>query len=117
MRVAQLALGFVGAIAVVTLSTVLSTMNWMAAVRYCGEHSIVIYLAFFLPMAVSRMVLLKTGIISDLGTISLIVTASGVIVPLLLFWAVRNTRLGFLFARPAWAHIDEPRQQALVPAE
>jgi len=25
--------------------------------RYCGEHSIVIYLAFFLPMAVTRTLL------------------------------------------------------------
>ena len=44
-----------------------------------ASNSIVIYLAFFLPMAATRTVLLKTGIITDLGTISLIVTAAGVI--------------------------------------
>ena len=43
--------------------------------RYCGQNSIVIYLAFFLPMAATRIALLKTGIITDLGTISLLVTA------------------------------------------
>jgi uncharacterized membrane protein YcfT len=112
-----LVLGFVGAIAVVTLSTVLSKLDWMAAVRYCGKHSIVIYLAFFLPMAASRTLLLKTGIISDLGTVSLIVTACGVIFPLVLFWIVRATWARFLFERPVWAHVDMPRRRALVPAE
>jgi uncharacterized membrane protein YcfT len=112
-----LALGFVGAVAVVTLSTVLSKLHWMSAVRYCGKHSIVIYLAFFLPMATARTVLLKTGIIPDLGTISVIVTACGVIFPLVLFWIVRNTPARFLFDRPEWAHIDVPRRRVLVPAE
>jgi uncharacterized membrane protein YcfT len=112
-----LALGFAGAVAVVTFSTVLSRSDWMAAVRYCGKHSIVIYLAFFLPMAVSRSVLLGTGFITDLGSISLLVTIAGVIGPLVLFWAVRNTPLRFLFERPEWAHIDVPRRRNLVPAE
>ena len=112
-----LALGFVGAVAVVTLSTILSKSDWMAPVRYCGRNSIVIYLAFFLPMAVTRMALLKTGFISDLGTISVLVTAAGVIFPLLLFWAVRNTSARFLFVRPAWTHLRPSRSSSLVPAE
>ena len=37
------------------------------SLRYCGEHSIVIYLAFFLPMAATRTLLLKTGVIPDIG--------------------------------------------------
>ncbi len=47
--------------------------------RYCGRNSIVIYLAFFLPMALSRTLLLKTGWIADIGVVSLLVTATGVI--------------------------------------
>ena len=31
------------------------------SLRFCGEHSIVIYLAFFLPMAATRTLLLRTG--------------------------------------------------------
>jgi uncharacterized membrane protein YcfT len=112
-----LALGFAGAVAVVTFATVLARTHWMEAIRYCGQHSIVIYLAFFLPMAASRTVLLKVGIIEDVGVISLIVTTAGVIVPLLMFWAVRRTPLRFLFERPEWTHIDVPRRRALVPAE
>ena len=112
-----LALGFVGAIAVVTLSTILSKSDLMAPVRYCGRNSIVIYLAFFLPMAASRVALLKTGVIDDLGTISVLVTAAGVIFPLVLFWAVRNTPLRFLFERPQWARLQTPHRPAMVPAE
>ena len=112
-----LALGFVGAVAVVTLSTVLSKLHWMTAVRYCGRHSLVIYLAFFLPMAAARTALLKTGIIPDLGTISVLVTAAGVVLPLMFYWAVRSTWAGFLFQRPAWAHFAVPGAARLAPAE
>ena len=72
-----------------------------APLRYCGQHSIVIYLAFFLFMAGSRAVLLKSGIISDIGTVALIVTLCGIVGPLVLFWIVRRTPLRFLFERPA----------------
>lgn len=112
----SLALGFVGAVAVVSFSALLSKSDLMAPVRYCGRNSIVIYLAFFLPMAVSRGILLKLGVIGDLGTVSLIVTACGVIGPLLLFWAVRDTPFRLLFERPEWARL-EGRRNVLVPAE
>ena len=45
------------------MGTLLARMQWLNFLRYCGEHSIVIYLAFFLPMAVTRTLLLKTGLI------------------------------------------------------
>ncbi len=113
----SLFLGFIGAVAVVTFSTLLSKTDLMAPVRYCGRNSIVIYLAFFLPMAASRILLLRFGVIDDLGTVSLIVTACGVVFPLVLFWTVRNTPLRFLFERPAFARLDSARPQRLVPAE
>jgi uncharacterized membrane protein YcfT len=112
----SLLLGGAGAVAVVTLATILSRSNLMAAIRYCGRNSIVIYLAFFLPMAVSRVALLATGVITDVGTISLIVTASGVVFPLVLFRLVRSTPLRFLFERPHLARLDEGTRR-LVPAE
>jgi uncharacterized membrane protein YcfT len=112
----SLALGLVGAAAVVSISALLSKSGLMAPIRYCGLNSIVIYLAFFLPMAASRTVLLKLGIIDDIGTISLLVTASGVVFPLILFRIVRATPFRFLFERPLWARLGPPRT-ALVPAE
>ena len=44
--------------------------------RYAGQHSIVIYLAFFLPMAATRVALLKFAPDLDLGVVALIVTGS-----------------------------------------
>jgi uncharacterized membrane protein YcfT len=96
---------------------VLSKVEWTKAIRYCGRNSIVIYLAFFLPMATARVVLLRAGVIHDLGTISLLVTAAGVIGPLVLHWIVRNGPARFLFERPAWARLGEGRRPAMVPAE
>ncbi|MBN9018593.1 MAG: acyltransferase family protein [Rhizobiales bacterium] len=102
----SLALGLVGAVAVITISALLSKADVMAPLRYCGQNSIVIYLAFFLPMAVTRTLLLKTGIITDIGTISLIVTAIASVVPVVIFQLVRGTPLKFLFERPAWARLE-----------
>ena len=75
--------------------------HWLDFLRYCGEHSIVIYLAFFLPMAATRTLLLKTGVIPDIGTISLIVTVVGVAGALALIWRLaRHAGADFLFERP-----------------
>jgi uncharacterized membrane protein YcfT len=105
----SLAMGFVGAAAVVSAGVLLSKFKVAKALRYCGENSIVIYLAFFLPMAVSRTVLLKTPLAEQLSAVSLLVTAAGVIAPVILFWMVRNTKLSFLFRRPSWAKLETGR--------
>jgi len=113
----SLGLGLIGAGAVVAVAALLANRDWSWPLRYCGKNSIVIYLAFFLPMAATRMVLLKTGIITDLGTVSLIVTFVGVIGALCWYWAVRGTPLRLLFERPAWARLKPARTPALQPAE
>jgi uncharacterized membrane protein YcfT len=113
----SLALGFAGAAAVIAAAALLARAGALDLLRHAGEHSIAVYLAFFLPMALTRTVLLKAGLVSDLGTIALIVTAMGVVVPLLLHWIVSGTRLDFLFRRPAFFYIDRPRRTALQPAE
>lgn len=110
-----LILGFAGAFAVVAMASILATYGALKPLRYLGEHSIVIYLAFFLPMATSRAILLKLGLL-DLGTVSLIVTAAGVIGPILLYWIVRGRFGDFLFHRPDWARLQRPATR-LVPAE
>jgi uncharacterized membrane protein YcfT len=112
LPVVSLVLAALGAIAVVSVSALLAGTPVASPLRYCGENSIVIYLAFFLPMAVTRIVLLKYGIIPDIGTMSLIVTAAGVVGPLVMFWVVRGTWFGFLFKRPAWARHEPARRMA-----
>ncbi len=112
-----LALGFIGAAAVVTFAALLAEGGWLKALRYAGANSIVVYLAFFLPMAVARSVLIKLGLISDVGTIALIVTAVGVGTPLVLHALVRNTPLRFLFERPTIFWLTGAPKRQLVAAE
>jgi len=66
---------------VVAVSTLLSTRDWARPLRYAGENSIAVYLAFFLPMAATRTALLKFAPGLDLGVVALIVTAVGVLAP------------------------------------
>ena len=113
----SLTLGLAGAAAVVSVSALMAKSDVFAGLRYLGKHSIVVYLAFFLGMAASRSVLLKLNMIPELGTVALIVTASGIAGAVALFWAVRNTPLRFLFARPAWARLRDKPKFALQPAE
>jgi uncharacterized membrane protein YcfT len=113
----SLGLGLVGAGAVVTVSALMARSDFFAALRWLGKNSIVVYLAFFIGMAASRSVLLKTGAIPDLGTVALLVTASGIAGAVILFLAVRNTRLRFLFTRPDWAKLDSRPKYRLQPAE
>lgn len=113
----SLALGLVGAAAVVTVSALMAQSDFFKPLRYCGRNSIVIYLAFFLPMAATRTVLLKSGLIADVGTMAAIITLAGVIGALALFWLVRGTWARFLFERPEALHLTPPKRTTLQPAE
>jgi len=113
----SLGLGLIGAGAVVSVAAMMAKSDVFQALRTCGRNSIVIYLAFFLPMAATRVALLKTGVIADLGTVSLIVTTVGVVGALCWYWAARGTPFRFLFERPAWARLKPARAGVLQPAE
>jgi uncharacterized membrane protein YcfT len=114
----SLALGLAGAGAIVTLGTLLARAHWLDFLRFCGEHSIVIYLAFFLPMAATRTLLLRAGLIHDIGTISLVVTIAGVAGALALWRIALAVRANFLFERPTAFWIGPKKPQAtLQPAE
>jgi uncharacterized membrane protein YcfT len=116
--VISLVLGLSGACAIISIATLLARARRFDFVRYCGEHSIVIYLAFFLPMAASRTLLLRAGVIADVGTISLMVTVIGVAGALALWRAALSLGLNFLFERPAAFWISpKTANRALQPAE
>ena len=112
----SLALGFSGACAIIVIGTLLARMHWLEGLRYLGEHSIVIYLAFFLPMVITRVVLLKTNIVPDIGMISLIVTAAGVLGALLMWRGAKRLGLNFLFERPAMFWIAPKRSRPALQA-
>jgi uncharacterized membrane protein YcfT len=97
----SLALGLLGAAAVIRAGALLSLTDFARPLRYCGRNSIVIYLAFFLPMAASRALLLGNGVVTDIGTICAIVTVCGVLGSLLMYWAADAIGATFLFERPA----------------
>ena len=90
--------------------------NWSSPLRHLGANSIVVYLVFF-SVWPQAAVLLKTGIITDIGAVSLLVTIAGVAGALVLHWMVRNTPFRFLFVRPEWAKLERKRAPALQPAE
>jgi uncharacterized membrane protein YcfT len=107
----SLALGLSGACAIITIGTLLARMQWLGFLRFCGEHSIVIYLAFFLPMASTRTLLLHTGLAHHVGSVSLVVTVVGVIGALLIWCVALAAGANFLFERPAafWIAPKKPR--------
>jgi uncharacterized membrane protein YcfT len=112
----SLALGMAGACAIIVAGTLLAHMRWLDFLRYCGEHSIVVYLAFFLPMAATRTLLLKTGVIPDIGTVSLIVTVAGVAGALLIWRAALAVQANFLFERPDAFWIAPKKPGAVLQA-
>lgn len=116
LPVVSLALALIGCAAIVAVSALMTKSSLMDPVRYVGAHSIVVYLAFFIPMAATREVLIRFGVIDDVGLMSTIVWIVASIGPLVLFWLVRHTPFRFLFERPRWAYIHDPPQK-LAPAE
>jgi uncharacterized membrane protein YcfT len=98
--VISLMLGLAGACAVVAVATLLARVKWLSFIRFCGEHSIVIYLAFFLPMAATRTLLLRTGIIPDVGAMSLVVTLVALMGALAIWKIALKFGANFLFERP-----------------
>ncbi|WP_330083614.1 acyltransferase family protein [Methylocystis iwaonis] len=93
-------LGLFGALAVISVAALLAEAKVFGVFRYFGRRSIAIYLAFFLPMALSRAVLVKTGVISDVGLVSMIVTCSGIMGALSIYHAAERLGWRWLFERP-----------------
>ncbi len=116
LALVSLALGLIGACAVVSSAALFAKVRVFDPLRFCGRNSIVIYLAFFLPMDSTRTLLLGSGVVGNVGVVSLIVTVAGVLGALAIWWATRGTRLDFLWVRPARFR-RRPATAALQPAE
>ena len=117
----SLALGAAGAVAIVTMASLLAKLEFGRALNYLGAHSIVVYLAFFIPMVFARLVLLKLPPVMDVGPMAALSTAFAVVAPLIGLAVIRYVGFGyFLFYRPRWAiFASKPvgRQAAVQPAE
>ncbi len=97
----SLAMGFLGAGAVVACGALLSRIKWAAPLRHVGANSIVVYLTFFFPVKVMHKILLYTGAIPDVGWASLAITIVAVVTPLMFHAVIKDTPLNFLYVRPA----------------
>lgn len=121
----SLALGFAGAMAIVAVAALVSQLRVFRPLVHTGANSIVVYLAFFLPMVINRLVLLKTAPWMDIGTMSALSTLIGVVTPLVGYAIIKRIGFGlFLFHRPGWAILPgtpwkKPRdtKASLQPAE
>lgn len=105
----SLALGLTGAAALIAVSALLARFGIAGWIAFCGRRSLIIYLAFFLPMAGMRTALVSSGLIADIGVVSLLVTAAAVGGALLLERVTRATPLRVLFKRPDWFRLSVPQ--------
>jgi uncharacterized membrane protein YcfT len=108
----RIAFGLIGAVAVVTIAALLSRLDAARFIRYAGRNSIVLYVSFVLPMAATRILLLKSGLITDVGVVSLIVWGVAAVIPLGLHALVRNTWARFLYERPDALKIERRQPRA-----
>jgi uncharacterized membrane protein YcfT len=116
----SLALGLAGAAALIAAASLLGATPFGAVLKYCGERSLAIYLFFFLPMAMTRMTLVKTGLAGgalDVGTASLVITFVAVSAALVFERVAAGGPFGWLLARPTWARMPEAAADARQPAE
>lgn len=115
LPVIGLVLGFAGAAAVIVAGTLLSRYDWMRWLRYIGEHSIVVFLAFFLATVVTARILAKLDIVDDIGTQQLVVIVVSVAAPFVLRRVLRGTPGRYLFERPDWARLASGSRDARRP--
>jgi uncharacterized membrane protein YcfT len=104
----HLALAVLGGLAICVLGGLIVRLRSLDWLRWLGEHSLVVYVAFTIPMSLFRELAMRSGLLSDTGMLSLAVLLVAISSPVLLYMIVRATGFGmFLFERPAWAHIRQ----------
>jgi uncharacterized membrane protein YcfT len=117
----HLVLALAGTSALCVIAALLTRLPWMYWLQWMGSKSLMIYVAFVLPMGIARTVLIKLGFV-DSTLLTLAVMMISIATPLLVYWLVLRTGRGlFLLERPDWAHLPgtqrAPTLTASVPAE
>ncbi|HVY52829.1 MAG TPA: acyltransferase family protein [Devosia sp.] len=120
----RLTLAIAGSLALCVTAGLITGPRVTGWLRWLGEHSIVVYLVFVLPMSFIRIALGKLGLIDDVTLSSFIVMTGSIVASVALYLAVQWVGRGkFLFERPAWAHIPGTKgsrsyaPSGAVPAE
>ena len=106
----HLALAIIGALALCVSGALLSKLSFMNWLRWLGEHSLVVYVAFTIPMSIFRTVAMWSGILTETGLLSLAVLIVAAASPVALYLIIKRVGFGaFLFERSGWARIAESR--------
>lgn len=112
----HLALALVGTAALCVIAALFTRLPFMDWLRWMGSKSLIIYVAFVLPMGIARTLLIKLGMVEP-TMLSLAIMAIAIISPLILYWIVQRIGFGrFLFERPGWAHLPGTTGRAPVTA-
>ena len=108
----HLVLALAGAAAICVVSALLTNLPFMDWLRWLGTRSLVVYVAFVLPMGIARLILLRLGI-DEVNVLSLATMTVAIVAPLVLWWLTERTGFGrWLFERPGWAHLPGTRRPA-----
>lgn len=117
MRPVELFTGIAGAAGTIMLVAIAASRGYAKPLTYVGSRSLYVFLAFFLPMAVTRTVMIKLGI-TEGDVITLVTSLMAVGMPLIAYAALRHTPLAFFFERPDTLKLKENAQvsSAALPA-
>jgi uncharacterized membrane protein YcfT len=109
----HLVLAVLGTLALCVGAALLTQVPFMGWLRWLGSKSLIVYVAFVLPMGLTRTILLKLGI-EEVNVLSLLTMGVAITTPLVLWWLTERLRFGrWLFDRPTWAHLPgSPRRSA-----
>ncbi len=102
-------LGFLGISAVVVMSRLLCDSAAARPLKYLGEHSIVVYLGFYLPMIVIVPALQASPLAARPSVVATLSLLACIALPVAFSWVARRIGLGFLYERPAWARLGAAR--------
>jgi peptidoglycan/LPS O-acetylase OafA/YrhL len=83
------------------LIAILAKKGYAKPLSFVGARSLYVFLAFFLPMAITRVGMIKLGVENgDIITLAALIMAVGM--PILAYEITKNTALNFVFKRPAF---------------
>lgn len=106
----HLALAISGTLALCIASVLLSKLPGLGWLRWLGEHSLVVYLAFTIPMSIFRGLAVWSGLLTEPGPLSAAVLMVSIVCPVILYLVIRRLGIGlFLFERPRWARLPDAR--------
>lgn len=93
--------GCIGCVMLVSAATAKGLTGWLT---YIGSRSLYVFVAFFLPMAATRVLMIKAGVTNG-DLVTFVAVALGVALPLVAARLLEGTHLAFLFTRPAFLRL------------